>query len=96
MKKRKAWIRVAGHATNIKSNHVHSWRCYIGGSPTEIPLKDWSVSGMASQKNFIPGVSATRDEHGLVAWVDCFGSYVIEREILYIDLQEPMPQNAQQ
>lgn len=83
------WIRIAGHTANIKANHPHGWRCYIKGNPTEIALKNWSVSGLASHRNFIPGIKSDKDEHGLVAWIDCFGSYAVENEVLHIILREP-------
>lgn len=87
MKNRKVWIRVAGNAKNIKASHPQGWRCYIGKSAKEIALKDWSVSGVVSKKNFIPGVNATGDKRGLVAWIDCFGFYKVEDEVLHIELQ---------
>jgi hypothetical protein len=83
------WIRVAGNATKIKSNDPHGWRCYIRGSAEEIQLKDWSVEGMANQKNFIPGINPRGDENGIVAWIDCFGSYTITEEKIHITLAEP-------
>jgi hypothetical protein len=89
MEKQKVWIRVAGHATRIKEKHPHGWRCYIEGNSAEIALKDWSMSGITIGTNFIPGFSATKDKHGLVAWIDCFGSYTIENEVLHITLEEP-------
>ena len=89
MENKKTWIRVAGHATNIKASHPHGWRCYVQGNPNEISLKDWSVNGAVSQRNFIPGVNAAGDEHGLVAWIDCYGNHTIDNEVLYINLQEP-------
>ena len=89
MEKQATWIRVAGNATNIKANHPQGWRCYIGEDPTEIPLKNWYLNGFANPKNFIPGFDANRDSHDLVAWIDCFGSCIIENETLHIALGEP-------
>ena len=89
MENQKTWIRVAGHAANIKANQDHPWRCYIKGSPTEIGLKGWSLSGTVSKKNYIPGVASAGDVHGLVAWIDCFGSYEVKDEVLHIALAEP-------
>jgi hypothetical protein len=89
MEKHTTWIRVAGNATKIKAKDPYGWRCYIEGSPNEIAIKNWSVSGIVDQKNFIPGINATGDEHGLVAWIDCFGFYKIENEVLDIALELP-------
>lgn len=89
MEKHTTWIRVAGHGAKIKAKHPHGWRCYIEGNPNEIALKNWSISGVASQENFIPGVNAAGDGHGLVAWIDCFGFYKIEDEVLDIALEMP-------
>ena len=90
-------MRIAGNATNIKANHPHGWRCYFSGeNSTEIPLRDWSISGMVNPENFIPGFSADKDRHGLVAWIDCFGSCTIENEVLRINLQKPIAPKAQQ
>ncbi len=89
MEKSNIWIRIAGNATNIKANHPHGWRCYFKGESHEISLKDWSVSGIASLKNFVPGFSANKDEYGFVAWIDCFGNGKVENEVLHINLKEP-------
>ena len=86
---KKLWVRVAGNAANIKASHPYGWRCFIGGDPKEIPLKEWVVNGQCSQKNFIPGVNATGDENGLVAWIDFFGSFSIEDGVLRVNLAMP-------
>ena len=84
------WVRVAGNATNIRARSPFGWRCYVKGNPTEIPLKDWSVSGVVSERNLVPGVNPDKEEHGLVAWIDCFGDCTIENEVLHIVLQDPL------
>lgn len=89
MEQQATWIRVAGNAGNIKSGHPHGWRCFFKGNPAEIPLRDWHTDGESNQKNFIPGFSGAKDEYGLVAWIDCFGSYTIKDDVLYIVLQQP-------
>jgi hypothetical protein len=90
MEKHNTWIRVAGNASNIKGGHPHGWQCFFEGSLQQIPLKGWFVSGSANAANFIPGFSAQKDEHGLVAWIDCYGSCIVdEYEVLHISLQNP-------
>jgi len=86
MEKQKTWIRVAGNASKIKANHPHGWRCYIKGNPTEIPLKNWFVKGVANQANFIPKVNPNGDEYGLIAWIDLYGSYIVKDQVLQITL----------
>lgn len=89
IKNHKTWVRIAGHANNIKTNHPHAWRCYIEGNSTEIPLRDWFVIGKAERINFIPGYNTHGDKNGLVAWIDCFGICTIENEVLEIVFKIP-------
>ena len=81
------WVRVAGNGGSIKANLPHGWRCFFQGDLTEIPLKDWHIDGAVNQKNFIPSFKATKDEHGLIAWIDCFGICTIKDDVLYIVLK---------
>jgi len=89
MKSQKTWVRVAGNATKIKAGDLYGWRCYFKGNQDEISLKNWFIGGVANSKNVIPGFSATKNENGLVAWIDFFGLATIKDDILYINLSEP-------
>ena len=91
MEKQKKWIRIAGHSPNIKENKPLGWRCYIEGNSKEILLKHWFiVNGNPNKENFIPGFNSEREKHGLLAWIDCFGSYEIKEDCLYISLDTPI------
>lgn len=87
------WIRVAGNAPNVRAGDVHVWRCFIGNKPNQIDLRNWAIAGTATERNFLPGTHTVGDAHGLIAWIDCYGSYNIRKEVLLINLGNPPNQS---
>lgn len=84
------WIRVAGHAQRIKSGDRHPWRCFVDPDLTEIPIVGWTVTGVATMRNYVTETNASGDERGLVAWVRCFGTLTLgEDHVAHIALATP-------
>lgn len=79
MQKQNTWFRIAANPKGIKEGLPHYWRCFILPENNVFTLKSYSVVGLASQDNFIPG---STDEEGIDprAWIAMFGDIVINED----------------
>ncbi len=85
------WIRVAGHAMNIRTNQPFHWRCFVNRERPEVPLANFVVLGEINERNFRTGTDPTGSNAlGLVAWLDFFGDIVVNDNVATITLQ-PAP-----
>lgn len=71
-KHERVWIRLAGHATRIKSDQPYHWRFYINDHRREHPINSFKIFGQATERNLKPGTNPKGDFRGLVAWIDLF------------------------
>lgn len=85
------WVRVAGNAKRIKSGtDPFHWRCYMGRTEPEVPIRSFRLGGAASQANVVPGTDPTAaNPLGLTAWIDFYGDVTIKDDIAYITLKQP-------
>ena len=67
-------IRIAGHSVNIKNGEKEHWQLFIDDAKEPIFVTSWHLRGVATAENIQPDASKDRDERGLLAWIDVYGS----------------------
>ena len=92
MEVKNAWIRFAGDRRAWEGDNLtdYRWRLFVlPEATTEIRIKSLRLLGPATSENNKTGWRQTKDELGVVAWIDYFGDLEIKDGVATITLREP-------